>query len=284
MPFLRNVTRGRGIPDERLEAVAEHYQHFGGVSPINAQNRALIAALQAELDAHGIALPIYWGNRNWKPYVADAVRAMRDDKVQRALVFATSATSSFSGCRQYRNDMEQARTVAGAGAPELVKLRHYFDHPGFVAANVDAARTALDSLPAEVRAEARLVFTAHSIPEAMNDVSGPQRDGLYGKQHYQTARLVSAFVRDADAPFDMVWQSRSGPPSVPWLEPDINDHLEALAATGVRAVVVCPTGFVSDHVEVIWDLDTEARATAERLGLAYARAATAGTHPGFVST
>lgn len=284
MPFLRNVTRGRGIPDERLEAVAEHYQHFGGVSPINAQNRALIAALQAELDAHGIALPIYWGNRNWKPYVADAVRAMRDDGVQRALVFATSATSSFSGCRQYRNDMDQARTVAGAGAPELVKLRHYFDHPGFVAANVDATRTALDSLPADLRGEARLVFTAHSIPEAMNDASGPQRDGLYRKQHYETARLVSALVRGPDAPFDMVWQSRSGPPTVPWLEPDVNDHLKALAASGVRAVVVCPTGFVSDHVEVIWDLDTEARATAERLGLVYARAGTAGTHPGFVTT
>ncbi|HEY2272279.1 MAG TPA: ferrochelatase [Jatrophihabitantaceae bacterium] len=283
MPFLRNVTRGRGVPDERLEAVAEHYQHFGGMSPINAQNRALIAALRADFAASGIDLPIYWGNRNWKPYVADAVRTMRDNKVRRALVFATSATSSFSGCRQYRNDMAQARAVAGEGAPELVKLRHYFDHPGFIAANVDAVRAALDSLPSSVRDGARLVFTAHSIPEAMNESAGPERNGLYQKQHYETARLVSALVLGADAPFDLAWQSRSGPPSVPWLEPDVNDHLKALAADGVRAVVVCPTGFVSDHVEVIWDLDTEARETAQSLGLSFVRAATAGTHPGFVA-
>jgi protoporphyrin/coproporphyrin ferrochelatase len=283
MPFLHNVTRGRGIPDERLEQVAEHYYRFGGVSPINAQNRALIAALEAEFDAQGITLPIYFGNRNWKPYAAEAVRRMRDDHVGRALVFATSATSSFSGCRQYRNDMAQARQVAGVGAPELVKIRHYFDHPGFVAANVDHVRTALSQLPSDVRDEARLVFTAHSIPQVMNDTSGPQRNGLYEKQHRETARLVTALVRGPDADFDLVWQSRSGPPQVPWLEPDINDHLKTLAQQGVRAVVVCPTGFVSDHVEVVWDLDTEARETAESLGLQFVRAATAGTHPGFVT-
>jgi ferrochelatase len=283
MPFLRNVTRGRGIPEERLEEVAEHYQRLGGISPINAQNRALIAALEAEFAANGIDLPIYWGNRNWKPYVADAVRRMRDDRVKRALVFATSATSSFSGCRQYRNDMKQARLVAGDGAPELIKLRHYFDHPGFVAANVDHVRLALETIPAALRHNARLVFTAHSIPEAMNDASGPEANGLYRKQHLDTARLVTALVRGVDAPFDLVWQSRSGPPQVPWLGPDINDHLKALAGQGVSAVVVCPTGFVSDHVEVIWDLDTEARETASSLGLAFARAATVGTHPGFVA-
>src|SRR5690349_6881546 len=279
MPFLRNVTRGRGIPEERLEQVAEHYHAFGGVSPINAQNRALIAALAQEFAAHNIDLPIYFGNRNWKPYVADAVRRMRDDQVSRALVFATSATGSYSGCRQYRDDLAQARQVAGAGAPDLVKLRHYFDHPGFVAANVDHVRAALESLPADLRDDARLVFTAHSIPVAMNDSSGPQRDGLYRAQHHETARLVTALVRGVDAEFDLVWQSRSGPPQVPWLEPDINDHLKALANRGVRAVVVCPTGFVSDHLEVVWDLDTEARATAAELGLHFARAATAGTHP-----
>jgi ferrochelatase len=283
MPFLRNVTRGRGIPEERLEEVAEHYLRLGGISPINAQNRALIRALQVEFSAHGLDLPIYWGNRNWKPYVADAVRSMRDNHVKRALVFATSATSSFSGCRQYRNDMKQARFVAGDGAPELTKLRHYFDHPGFIAANVDHVRHALSSLPANLRDEARLVFTAHSIPEAMNASSGPSANGLYGKEQLETARLVSAVVRGPDAPFDLVWQSRSGPPQVPWLEPDINDHLKSLAGQGVRAVVVCPTGFVSDHVEVIWDLDTEARATAASLGLAFARSATAGTHPGFIA-
>jgi ferrochelatase len=283
MPFLRNVTRGRGIPDERLEEVATHYYAFGGVSPINAQNRALIAALEQEFAEHGIGLPIYYGNRNWKPYVADAVRSMRHDGVERALVFATSATSSFSGCRQYRNDLAQARTVAGAGTTELVKLRHYFDHPGFIAANVDHVRLALESLPPDVRDEARLVFTAHSIPVSMNDSSGPNRDGLYRAQQRETARLVAALVRGGDADFDLVWQSRSGPPQVPWLEPDVNDHLKALGGQGVRAVVVCPTGFVSDHVEVLWDLDTEARETAATLGMHFARAATAGTHPGFVT-
>jgi protoporphyrin/coproporphyrin ferrochelatase len=283
MPFLRNVTRGRGIPDARLDEVADHYQRLGGISPINAQNRALIAALEADFAATGIDLPIYWGNRNWKPYVADAIRRMRDDRVKRALVFATSATSSFSGCRQYRNDMKQACQVAGDGAPEMVKLRHYFDHPGFIAANVDHVRLALESIPAAHRHNARLVFTAHSIPEAMNDASGPAANGLYRKQHLDTARLVSALVQGVDASFDLVWQSRSGPPQVPWLGPDINDHLKSLAGQGVQAVVVCPTGFVSDHVEVIWDLDNEARDTASSLGLDFARAATAGTHPGFVT-
>jgi ferrochelatase len=283
MPFLRNVTRGRGIPDERLEEVAEHYHHFGGVSPINAQNHALITAIGLEFARHGIELPIYYGNRNWKPYVADAVRRMRDDQIERALVFATSATSSFSGCRQYRNDLKQAHAVAGEGAPDLVKIRHYFDHPGFIAANVDHARAALATLPAEHRDHARLVFTAHSIPTTMNDESGPERNGLYRAQQYETARLVAALVRGENAEFDLVWQSRSGPPQVPWLEPDINEHLKSLAESGVRAVVVCPTGFVSDHLEVIWDLDTEARETAAGLGLAFARAATAGTHPGFVT-
>jgi ferrochelatase len=299
LPFLRNVTRGRGVPDERLAAVAEHYQHFHGVSPINARNRELIAALRAEFDAAGIGLPIYWGNRNWKPYVADAVRQMRDDGIRRALVLATSATGGFSSCRQYRNDVAQARAVSGDGAPELLKLRHFFDHPGFVAANADAARAALATLPAAERDTARLVFTAHSIPVAMNETAGPA-DGfpaagdaarndaaaggrLYERQQRDTARLVAEQVRGPGAAFDLVWQSRSGPPQVAWLEPDINDHLRSLAAGGVRAVVICPTGFVSDHLEVLWDLDTEARQTAADLGIACARAATAGTHPAFVA-
>ncbi len=282
LPFLRNVTRGRGIPDERLAVVGEHYAHFGGVSPINDQNRALIAALRAEFAERGIELPIYWGNRNWAPFVADAVREMRDDGVRRALVFATSATSSYSSCRQYRDDLAGAREAVGEGAPVLTKLRHFFDHPGVVAADVDGVRVALDELPAELRDDARLVFTAHSIPQSMNDVSGPRRNGLYEAEQRETARLTAEAVRGAGAEFDMVWQSRSGPPQVPWLEPDINDHLETLAARGVRAVVVAPTGFVSDHIEVRWDLDTEAAETAERLGLAFARAATAGTHPAFV--
>jgi protoporphyrin/coproporphyrin ferrochelatase len=283
LPFLRNVTRGRGIPDDRLAEVAEHYEHFGGVSPINAQNRALVEALHAELTAHDIALPIYWGNRNWKPYVADAVRSMRDDGVRRALVLATSATSSYSACRQYRDDLAQARRVAGEGAPDLLKLRHFFDHPGFVTAIADGVRDAVATLPAALRDDARLVFTAHSIPTAMNDASGPERNGLYAAQQRETARLVAEAVRGAGAAFDLVWQSRSGPPQVPWLEPDVNDHLEQLAAGGTRAVVVTPSGFVSDHIEVRWDLDTEARDTAKRLGLAFARGRTAGTHPAFVA-
>jgi ferrochelatase len=283
LPFLRNVTRGRGIPDERLAEVAEHYQHFGGVSPINAQNRALIDALRAEFDAHGIHLPIYWGNRNWRPYVADAVRQMRDDGVRRALVLATSATSSYSGCRQYRDDLAQAERVAGAGAPELVKLRHFYDHPGFVEPLAESVRAALATLPADLRDDARLVFTAHSIPVSMNESSGPARDRLYERQHRETARLVAEAVRGPGASFDLVWQSRSGPPQVPWLEPDVNDHLRALADEGVEAVVVTPSGFVSDHIEVRWDLDFEARATAGELGLAFARAATPGTHPAFVT-
>ncbi|GAB2466240.1 ferrochelatase [Jatrophihabitans fulvus] len=282
MPFLRNVTRGRGIPDERLAEVAEHYQHFHGVSPINEQNRALIDALGPALRSRGLELPIYWGNRNWKPYVADAVRQMRDDGVRRAVVFATSATTSYSGCRQYRDDLDQARRVSGEGAPVLVKLRHYFDHPGFIRANADAVAQALQSLPDAVRDDARLVFTAHSIPVSMNETSGPEANGLYEKQHRETARLVAEAVRGAGAEFDLVWQSRSGPPQVPWLEPDINDHLRSLSEAGTRAVVVTPTGFVSDHVEVRWDLDTEAAETAQELGLEYRRAGTAGTHPAFV--
>ncbi len=279
LPFLRNVTRGRGVPDERLAEVAGHYQHFGGVSPINAINRALIAALQAEFTEHGIELPIYWGNRNWQPYVADAVREMRADGVRRALVFATSATGSYSACRQYREDLAAAQLAVGDDAPELVKLRHFFDHPGFVAANADGVRAALAAVPDG----ARLVFTAHSVPVSMNASSGPNADGLYAAQQRETARLVAEAVRGPGAEFDLVWQSRSGPPSVPWLEPDVNDHLRVLAARGVPGVVVAPTGFVSDHLEVRWDLDVEARDTAAELGLPFARAAAAGTHPAFVA-
>jgi protoporphyrin/coproporphyrin ferrochelatase len=274
LPFLRNVTRGRGIPDSRLAEVAEHYQHFGGVSPINAQNRALLAAIEKEFAAHGLDLPVYWGNRNWHPLLPDTVRRMRDEGVRRALVFTTSATASYSSCRQYREDLAAAQT---GGAPEFVKLRHYFDHPGFIAANVAGVRDALAGLP-----DARLVFTAHSIPMSMNETSGPT-GGLYLAQQRETARLVASAVRGPGAEFDLVWQSRSGPPQVPWLEPDINDHLRSLAARGVTDVVVSPTGFVSDHMEVVWDLDTEARSTAASLGVGFRRAATAGTHPAFVA-
>ena len=281
MPFLENVTHGRGIPRERLEEVAQHYHHFGGVSPINEQNRALIAAVEKELAAGGIDLPVYWGNRNWAPYVEDAWRQMADDGIEHVYVLATSAYASFSGCRQYHEDIARARVTLGGG-PTAEKLPHYFDAPGFVQANADALRAALESLPADVRGTARLVATAHSIPDSMAAVAGP--DG-----HAYEAELTAAAERVVAeaAPgrgFDLVWQSRSGPPSVPWLEPDVNDHLRALAAAGETAVVVFPVGFISDHLEVIWDLDNEAKATAAELGLAFARAGTAGTHPAFVAS
>ncbi|HSV66488.1 MAG TPA: ferrochelatase [Mycobacteriales bacterium] len=276
LPFLENVVRGRGVPRERLLAVVEHYQHFDGVSPINAQNRALLAALRAELD-----IGVYWGNRNWYPYVEDAVREMAAAGVTRALAFATSGYSSYSGCRQYWEDLDRARAAAGPTAPTIDKLRHFYNHPGFIEPNADAVRAALAELPAPLRAEARLVFTAHSIPVAMNDAAGPERNGWYAVQVAEAARLVTELVRPGGA-FDVVWQSRSGPPRVPWLGPDINDHLTELAGQGAPAVVVSPVGFVSDHVEVAWDLDHEARETAAGLGLAYARAATVGVHPRFV--
>jgi ferrochelatase len=279
MPFLENVVRGRGVPAERLAEVAEHYQHFGGVSPINEQNRALLAALRDEFTAHDIDLPLYWGNRNWHPMLADTLRQMRSDGVRRAIGFATSAYSSYSSCRQYRDDIDKARAEVGEDAPKVEKLRHFYDHPGFVEPHVDAVRTALESL--NRGDNTRLVFTAHSIPTSMNAASGPS-GGLYAAQ----LRTVAALVAASAAPgleWDLVWQSRSGPPQVPWLEPDVNDHLKNLAKDGVTDVVVSPIGFVSDHLEVIWDLDNEASETAASLGLGFARAATPGTDPRFVS-
>ncbi|BCJ50848.1 ferrochelatase [Actinoplanes sp. NBRC 14428] len=281
MPFLRNVTRGRGIPEERLAEVAEHYYHFGGVSPINQQCRDLLAAVEADFAANGVALPAYWGNRNWQPMLADTLARMRDDGVTSALGFATSAYGGYSSCRQYWEDIAQARAKVGPGAPAIAKLRQFHDHPGFVEPHADAVRTALGELDAGRRATTRLVFTAHSIPVSMAATAGPA-GGRYEAQLQETAALVHA-ASAADLPWDLVWQSRSGPPQVPWLEPDISDHLTALAEKGVTDVVVSPIGFVSDHLEVIWDLDNEARETADGLGLGYARAATPGTDPRFVA-
>jgi len=275
-PFLENVVRGRGVPAERLDAVEEHYRHFGGVSPLNACNRELIAAIRGRVD-----LPVYFGNRNWHPFVEDTVAEMARDGVRRALVFATSAYGGYSACRQYHEDIARARTAVGHSAPELVKLRHFFDHPAFVAANADAVRAARVTLPAELRGGARLVCTAHSVPVAADDAAGPPGTGgrLYSRQVAETARLVAAELRVAE--HDVVWQSRSGPPQVPWLAPDVVDHIEALHTAGVPAVVVAPVGFIADHVEVVWDLDTEARERAGELGMGFARAATAGPDPRF---
>ncbi len=268
VPFLENVTRGRGIPRERLEQVGEHYFMFGGKSPINDQCRALIDALRPALDHAGIDLPIYWGNRNWHPMLNDTVQQMTNDGVKKALAFVTSATSSYSGCRQYREDIIAA-CEAVDGAPEIHKIRQFYDHPGFVEPMVDNVKQCLDDLP-----DARLVFTAHSIPMSMADTSD------YVAQLTEASRLVAEGVGRTD--FDLVWQSRSGPPHIPWLEPDINDHLESLAASGTDSVIVIPVGFISDHMEVMFDLDTEALATAERLGMSFRRAGTVGTDPRFI--
>lgn len=275
MPFLENVTRGRNIPPDRLLEVAHHYELFGGVSPLNGQNRALVAALEAELAAHDTRLPVYWGNRNWQPFLADTLRQMRDDGMRRALAFVTSAYSSYSGCRQYREDIARAQAEVGPGAPAVDKLRTFHNHPGFVAANAEHLRAAIDQLPAERQAGAHIAFTAHSIPLAMAERSD------YQPQLLDTAGLVAEAVGRAD--WALVWQSRSGPPSQPWLEPDILDHLAELRGRGVREVVVAPIGFISDHMEVLYDLDTEARDFCAAAGMTLVRARTAGTHPAFVA-
>jgi ferrochelatase len=273
LPFLENVVRGRGVPRERLLEVEAHYQRFGGVSPINRQCRDLIEALRPELGG----LPVYWGNRNWHPFLEDTVRQMAADGVRRAAAFVTSGYGGYSSCRQYLDDIARAR-AAVPDAPEIVKLRHFFDHPGFVEAMIEHTQQALGRLPGEHRDGARLVFTAHSIPVSMAATAGPQ-GGLYEAQLRTASSLVAkAFGR----PFDLVWQSRSGPPQVPWLEPDVCDHLARLHEDGVEAAVLVPIGFVSDHMEVIYDLDVEAAELAQKLGMRLSRAATAGTHPRFV--
>jgi ferrochelatase len=275
-PFLENVTGGRNIPPARLDEVAEHYFHFGGVSPINGINRALIEALRAEFDRRGVDLPIYFGNRNWDPYVEDTVVQMRDNGIRRAAVFATSAWGGYSGCTQYLEDIARGRAAAADGAPELIKLRHYFDHPLFVETFADGIKAAAATLPDDLRAGARLVFTAHSVPIAADEREGPR---IYSRQVTYATRLVAAAAGYDD--YDQVWQSRSGPPSVPWLEPDVGDHLSALAEGGTQAVIVCPIGFVADHIEVVWDLDNELRIQAEEAGIAFARAPTPNADPRF---
>jgi ferrochelatase len=275
MPFLENVTRGRGVPQERLEEVAHHYERFGGVSPINAQNRALVNALRHELDSHGIGQPVYLGNRNWHPLLADTLREMAADGVERALAFFTSSLSSYSGCRQYRENLFDAQAAVGDAAPEVLRTRVFYNHPGFVEANAEHVAAALATFEPARRSSARVVFTAHSIPVAM------ARRCRYEDQLAESARLVAE--RAAAGAHDVVYQSRSGSPAVPWLGPDVGEHLRELAREGTREVVLSPVGFVSDHMEVVYDLDVEARAIADELGLDVVRAPTAGTHPAFVS-
>jgi ferrochelatase len=276
IPFLENVLRGKNVPRERMMAVAEHYYHFGGKSPINEQNRRLIAALEADLERSGPHLPVYWGNRNWHPMLADTVIKMKSDGVRRALAFVTSAYSSFSSCRQYLDDIARAQAIAGADAPAIDKIRAFYNHPGFVAAATDHAREALGKIPAERRSAAHLVYTAHSIPLSM------AQNCKYSEQLLEACQLVSTGLgRERDP---LAYQSRSGPPAQPWLGPDILEHLKKVHLEGgAKDIVIVPIGFISDHLEVLFDLDTEARTLCAELGLNMVRAATAGTHPKFIA-
>ena len=274
MPFLENVTRGRGVPRERLLEVAEHYYHFGGKSPINDQNRELIAELEAELERSGIRMPVYWGNRNWHPLLPDTLRRMQSDGIRNALVLVTSAWGVYSGCRQYREDMGKARAEVGPHAPLLTKIRHFNNHPGFIEAMADRVRAALLEMPEAGRAQTRILFTAHSVPQWM-------ANSPYPRQVQEACNLVA--LRLKHFLYRQVWQSRSGPPGQPWLEPDILDAIRDLHANGNAShLVIAPIGFISDHMEVVYDLDTEARDLCAGLGIRMVRAATVGTHHRFI--
>lgn len=282
LPFLRNVTAGKNIPDERLAEVAEHYHHFGGRSPINEQNLALQAALRDELQRRGLDVPVVWGNRNWEPYTVDALAEARAAGATRLVALVTSAYSSYSGCRQYRENLYTALGELGDGTPLVVdKVRSYFNHPGFVQANVDAV---VEAYGRAEGADARLVFVTHSIPDTMEEASAVA-GASYREQHLDVARTVAAAASERigrTLEWDLAYCSRSGPPSQPWLEPDVNDHLAALAAAGTTSVVLSPIGFVSDHMEVAFDLDTEALETAQELGMTAVRADTVGVREPFV--
>jgi ferrochelatase len=273
IPFLENVLRGRNVPRERMLDVAEHYYHFGGKSPINDQNRALIAALKEELAPNGPNLPVYWANRNWHPFLADTLRRMQADGVKNALAFVTSVFSSYSGCRQYLEDIEKARAEAGPEAPRIDKLRSFYNHPLFIEAQSAEVRDALDKLPADRRSTAQILFTAHSVPVAMAESSD------YQKQLNESCRLVADQLGIAE--WRLVYQSRSGPPGQPWLEPDVGEVLKELPSGS--DVVIAPIGFVSDHMEVLYDLDTEARQICNAVGVKMVRVSTVGVHPLFIN-
>ncbi|HET9180253.1 MAG TPA: ferrochelatase [Terriglobia bacterium] len=274
IPFLENVLRGKNVPRERMLAVAEHYYHFGGRSPINQQNRQLISALEAELAAHGPHLPVYWGNRNWHPLLTDTVAKMKAEGVRRALAFATAAYSSYSSCRQYLENIENARAAAGEGAPVIDKIRPFYNHPDYIAAMAEQVLDALEQVPAGKRSAAHIVYTAHSIPLGMAE------NCRYEQQLHEASRLVSVALGRSGDP--LVYQSRSGPPTQPWLGPDILEYLRAIGDKGqVKDVVIVPVGFVSDHIEVLYDLDTEAGQLCEELGLNMVRAAAVGANSGF---
>jgi ferrochelatase len=284
IPFLRNVTRGRGIPEERLEEVAHHYRAFGGVSPINDQNRELKAALEAELARRGIDLPVLWGNRNWDPYLRDALTEAHARGFTKLIAIGTSAYSSYSSCRQYREDYAIALEETGLGGViQIDKVRQFFDHPGFVEPFIEGVRQGLADVAAQGIApeHTHVLFATHSIPTADAEKSGPEGNA-YQAQHLAVAEVVMAASGNGVA-HDLVYQSRSGPPTQPWLEPDINDRIVELAAQGVKGLVIVPLGFISDHMEVKWDLDTEALETAEENGIVAVRVPTPGVHAAFVA-
>ncbi|MHA7199915.1 ferrochelatase [Arthrobacter alkaliphilus] len=301
IPFLRNVTRGRGIPDERLEEVSHHYRAFGGISPINQQNRDLKAALEAELASRGIDLPVLWGNRNWDPYIPQTLQEAYDAGHRKLLMVTTSAYSCYSSCRQYREDIGIALTETGLdGKLEVDKVRQYFDHPGFVEPFVEGTAAGLAEVKEKLAAEGlqdapvHILFATHSIPTRDAEAAGRsdaeprefEQDSAYVAQHLAAGAEVVRRVEAESgltAPWSLVYQSRSGAPHIPWLEPDINDAIEELAGQGIKGVVIVPLGFVSDHMEVAWDLDTEALETCKNLGLAATRVPTPGTHRKFVS-
>lgn len=277
IPFLENVLRGKPVPRERLLEVAEHYYHFNGVSPLNSQVRRLISDLKIELDRAGISLPIFWGNRNWHPMLADTMRQMADQGIQRVLAFFTSAYSSYSSCRQYWENIQQAQKEVGPKAPSVEKLRVFYNHPQFIAVNADRVRDALLQLPVGSREGTHVAFTAHSIPMGM----AHQCD--YVAQLTETCRLIAAELKLSDDRWKLVYQSRSGRPTDPWLEPDILDHVRLLHGQGVSSLVIAPVGFLSDHIEVLFDLDEQAGELCQELGIAMARAGTAGSDPRFVT-
>ncbi|AKK03176.1 ferrochelatase [Corynebacterium epidermidicanis] len=284
-PFLENVTAGRGIPPERLDEVGAHYFHFGGVSPLNALNREIIANLEQAIAERGWQLPIYFGNRNWHPFGTETAERIARDGHRKVAVFATSAWGGYSGCKQYNEDIAQLRAhLAEQGLPEVefVKLRQFYDHPLFIKAFAEATRAAFDSLSSQQREHSRLVFTAHSIPTAADEASGLPADGpLYSSQVGEASRLVAAELGITD--YDLVWQSRSGAPHIPWLEPDIVDHAHELHEAGVTTLIVCPIGFISDHIEVIWDLDSELQTAATADGQHVVRVGTPGPTAEFTS-
>ena len=276
IPFLENVLRGRNVPRERMLAVAEHYYHFEGRSPINQQTRELIAALEHELAQNEPQLPVYWGNRNWHPMLAETLRQMKQDGIRRALAFVTSAYSSYSGCRQYREDVKRAQDEVGAGAPEVDKIRAFFNHPGFIDATEERLRDALGEIPPEARQKLQIIYVAHSIPLTMANTCD------YVQQLEEVRTLVSDRLGVNN--HALVYQSRSGAPGQPWLEPDILDYLREVSSENLAsAVVLAPISFISDHMEVLYDLDIEAKQLCESLQLPMARAKTVGIHPSFIA-